>query len=172
MSTLSFAEAVRRAERRDSAGEPDRRPRSDRGRSRLAPELLAELVAALETQERPSMSEVHRRLAELARRRGLRPPARSTIYEVIDSLPGPELLVEELPPSVRRALWNVAQTGPVPASQVAFHCLQSGAVDAMSFAAGLPWLALHQAARRRGWRPKSRGVLAAVLSARGLRVPS
>ena len=50
MSTLSFAEAVRRAERRDSAGEPDRRFRVRGGFLQVADDLvtvLSEEAAAL-----------------------------------------------------------------------------------------------------------------------------
>ena len=39
-------------------------------------------------------------------------------------------------------------------------------VGALSFAAGLPWICLHHAARMRGFRPKSRALLRAVLSFR------
>jgi hypothetical protein len=48
-----------------------------------------------------------------------------------------------------------------------FYCLNYGSLAAMSFAAGLPWLDLHQARHLRGWRPRSRGLLDAVLRARG-----
>ncbi|HEV8240093.1 MAG TPA: hypothetical protein VGS57_12050 [Thermoanaerobaculia bacterium] len=71
-----------------------------------------------------------------------------------------------LPAAVRATLYNLSDTGEVPGHQLAFYCFNYGGLEAMSFAAGLPWLALYQAARMRGWRPRSRGLLAAVLDAR------
>lgn len=73
-----------------------------------------------------------------------------------------------LPPAVRETLYNLAEDGIVPGHQLAFHCLNYGGVEALSFAAGLPWLALYQAARLRGWRPRSRGLLEAILRTRGI----
>ena len=54
----------------------------------------------------------------------------------------------------------------VPGHQLAFYCFNYGTSDVMSFAAGLPWLDLYQAAHLRGWWPRSRGLLDASLRAR------
>jgi hypothetical protein len=56
----------------------------------------------------------------------------------------------------------------VPGHQLAFYCFDYGSLAAISFAAGLPWLDLYQARRMRGWRPRSFGLLAAVMRRRGL----
>jgi hypothetical protein len=146
-----------------------RRRRSDAGRSRLAPELLAELRSLALTAERPSMTAAHRRIGELARERGLRPPSRAALYAALSSLEGSRHEVARLPPRVRQALYNLAPDAVVPGHQLAFYCFNYGSVAAASFAAGLPWLDLYQAARARGWRPRSRGLLLAALKARDSR---
>jgi hypothetical protein len=69
---------------------------------------------------------------------------------------------------VRLTLHNVDPTAPIPGDQIAFRCFHDGNLHALSFAAGMPWLDLHQARRKRGWRPKSRGLLEAVCRARGI----
>jgi hypothetical protein len=83
-------------------------------------------------------------------------------------LPARSYRIEDLPPHVRETLYNLPATGEVPGHQLAFHCFNYGSVAAMSFAAGLPWLALYQASRLRGWRARSRALLGAVLTARGI----
>jgi hypothetical protein len=50
-----------------------------------------------------------------------------------------------------------------------FHCLNYGTLPAMCYAAGLPWLDLFQASQLRGWRPRSRSLLQAVMRVRGIR---
>jgi hypothetical protein len=76
--------------------------------------------------------------------------------------------ISALPPHVREALYNLAPDGTVPGHQLAFYCFNHGSLAAASYAAGLPWLDLYQAARLRGWRPRSWGLLRAALRARGL----
>jgi hypothetical protein len=56
----------------------------------------------------------------------------------------------------------------VPGHQLAFYCFNYGSLGAISYAAGLPWLDLYQARRMRGWRPRSFGLLLAVMRRRGL----
>ena len=73
-----------------------------------------------------------------------------------------------MPPWVRGALYNFDDESLVPEAQIAFYCFNYGDLRAMSYAAGLPWLALYQAVRTPGWRPKSRGVALAVLRVRGI----
>jgi len=165
---FDLSQSQRRA--RERLGRPSaRRRRSDAGRSRLRPELLAELRAQVMTAQRPSMTAVHRRLAALARERGWRPPARATLYAALPGLEGSRFEVAELPQPVQAALYNLTPDATVPGHQVAFYCFNYGSVAAASFAAGLPWLDLHQASRARGWRPRSRGLLLAALAAREAR---
>jgi hypothetical protein len=51
---------------------------------------------------------------------------------------------------------------------VVFYCFNTGDLAAMSFAAGLPWLALYQALRMPGHRPMCHALLEAAARARGL----
>ncbi|HVS12347.1 MAG TPA: hypothetical protein VMV46_00345 [Thermoanaerobaculia bacterium] len=76
--------------------------------------------------------------------------------------------MRQLPAPVRESLYNLSEDGTVPGHQLAFHCFNYGSLQAMSFAAGLPWLALYQAARLPGWRPRSKGLLDAILRTRGI----
>lgn len=92
----------------------------------------------------------------------LKPPSRATVYKMMASVPGPTFRPADLPPSVQAALYNMSRHSDVPAHQVAFYCFNYGDLKAVSFAAGLPWLALYQALRLRGHRPKSRGLIEAV----------
>ena len=73
-----------------------------------------------------------------------------------------------LDPENPSALYNLAPESEVPAHQVAFYCFNYGDLAAASFAAGLPWLALYQAARLPGWRARSRGLLEATLRVRNI----
>ncbi len=96
------------------------------------------------------------------------PPSRATVYKLLDVVPTPTYALCELPPAVRHALYNLGPDGDIPGHQVAFYCFNYGDVAAMSFAAGLPWVALHQARRLPGFRARSRGLLEAVVRARGI----
>ncbi|MCX6549893.1 MAG: hypothetical protein NTY02_02600, partial [Acidobacteria bacterium] len=100
---------------------------------------------------------------------GLRPPARSSLYNTLARIEGHRYRVADLPGHVVRALYNLAITGDVPGHQLAFYCFNYGSMRAISYAAGLPWLDLYQALHVRGWRPRSRGLLAAVMRTRGIR---
>ena len=93
-------------------------------------------------------------------------PARATIYAAMNQSPARSYEIAELPAAVRETLHNLDPRGSVPGHQLAFHCLNYGGTQAASFAAGLPWLALYQAGRMPGWRPRSRGLLEAVLRVR------
>ena len=114
------------------------------------------------------MVDVLRRLGERCRSHGLEPPSRATVYKLLATLPTPVYRLAELPPAVRHALYNLIPDSQVPAHQVAFYCFNYGDLRAISFAAGLPWLALYQARRLPGYRSKSRGLLDAVAHVRGL----
>jgi hypothetical protein len=85
---------------------------------------------------------------------------------------------DELPVEVQQALYNQGDPGQpdaprerreVPGDQVVFYALNYGSLRAVSFASGLHWLSLHRAKQRRGWRPKSRALLDAIVSYRGIR---
>jgi len=130
--------------------------------------VLAWLGEAAGGYDRPPMADVLRQVGERCRTGGLAPPSRATLYKLLATLPTPIYRVAELPPAVRNALYNLTADSEVPAHQVAFYCFNYGDCAAMSFAAGLPWLALYQAQRMPGYRDKSRGLLDAVARARGL----
>lgn len=158
--------ARRRLESASRAG--GRRPRSDRGASRIDARVRAGLIEATAGYDRPPMSEVLRRIAERCRDEGLASPSRATVYKLLGSLPTSTYRLAELPPAVRRALYNLGPESEVPGHQLAFYCFNYGELGAVSFAAGLPWLALYQARRLPGYRAKSRGLLEAVARVRGI----
>ena len=88
----------------------------------------------------------------------------------MDRVAVPEVRWDELPPEVRRCLFNLDRpaSGTLPGDVVAFYAFNHGHGRALSYGAGLPWLCLVRAARRPGWRPKSRALLEAVMRLRGL----
>jgi hypothetical protein len=166
ISSFSLPESLQRAERRLEGR--DRPRRADSRRSRLAPEVESRLQALLSGRDRPSMTDLSRDLAAYCRRRRLSCPSRATLYNAIDRARPPAYDPTELPEAVRAALLNVALDQPVPGHQLVFHAFNYGEVAAISVASGMPWLCLHHAARLRGWRPKSRALLQAVMSCRGI----
>ena len=168
MGAFDLQESIRVAERRLGLANRSRRPRADRGQPRLAPEVLARLDELLQGQERPPVRALTSALREFCGARGFRTPARATIYHFMASLPSTPREVATLPASVRETLYNLSGDAVVPGHQLAFYCLNYGGIDAVTFAAGLPWLALYQAARLPGWRSRSKGLLAAVLRIRGI----
>jgi hypothetical protein len=145
-----------------------RRRRSDAGRSRLPEVVLAELRVAALGDDRPSMAALQRVVSERYQSVGLRPPARASLYNALARLEGHIYTVATLPPPVVEALYNIAPDGRVPGHQLAFYCFNYGSLSAISYAAGLPWLDLYQARRMRGWRPRSYGLLLAVMRRRSL----
>jgi hypothetical protein len=114
------------------------------------------------------MAALQRRVSERCESAGLKPPARATLYNALARLDGHLYTVSTLPTPAVEALYNIAPEGCVPGHQLAFYCFNYGSLSAISFAAGLPWLDLYQARRMRGWRPRSFGLLAAVMRWRGL----
>ena len=156
MSTFDLSASIARAELR--LGRATRRRRADAGRSRLPAALDRRLHHLLAGVERPVVREIVAELRALATELGVRAPSRATIYNAIDRAPVPRYRCRDLPDHVQRALYNLDLDG----AQLAFYAFNYGDLAAASFAAGLPWLALHQAARRRGWRPQSRGLLMAA----------
>lgn len=145
-----------------------RRPRSDRGRSRVDGRILSWLSEELSGHDRPKIAQVLVRLAARCQKAGLGTPSRATVYKRLETLPTPVYLFDALPAPVREALYNQGPSGRVPGHQVAFYCFNYGNAAAMSFAAGLPWLCLYQALRMPGYRTKSRGLIEAVALVRGV----
>lgn len=168
MAAFDLKRSLERARARLGEEEPrsGRSPRSDRGRCRLAPEVLAVVRRALEGPERPPMRELLARIRRDCAKAGRRPPSRATIYKLMATLRGPSRRVRDLPEPVRVALYNLDPDSDVPEHQIAFYCFNYGDVAAMSFAAGLPWLALYQALRMPGYRERSRGPLEGVARVR------
>lgn len=141
--------------------------RNDRGQSRCSPRVEQELQRLLSTQERPSFSTVARELKTACKRLRERAPSRSSIYNAVDRLVPPSYQVESLPPAVQRTLYNL-DAKVIGGAQLAYHAFNYGSWEALSFAAGLPWLCLLQAAEKPGFRPKSHALLRAVMSYRGI----
>jgi hypothetical protein len=146
-----------------------RRRRADAGGTRLSPLVIEGLRSQLLGMERPSMTAVSRAIADLCVWHGQRPPARASLYNVLPRIEGHTYEVATLPAAVRHALYNLDPRGPIRGSQLAFYCFNYGSLPAASFAAALPWLDLYQASCLRGWRPRSRGLLNAVMTVRGIR---
>lgn len=170
MSFFDLPASLERAQDRlkGAAKAGGRRPRSDRGMPRIDPRTLAILVEACGGYDRPTMPELLARASQACRVLGLAPPSRASVYKWLKTLPTPSCEVAGLPHSVRHALYNLTDDSQVPAHQLAFYCFNYGDLAAASFAAGLPWLALYQAARMPGYRSRSRGLVEAVMRARGL----
>ncbi len=114
------------------------------------------------------MADLLRRITERCQNEGLDPPSRATVYKLLGTLPTSTYRLADLPPAVRSALYNLEPESEVPGHQLAFYCFNYGDLAAVSFAAGLPWLALYQARRLPGYRTKSRGLLEAVAQVRDI----
>jgi len=168
MSAFDLERSIDRAEKRLAAGAAGKR-RADAGKLRLAPPVLARLRALVLGQERPRTAEIRRQLERRLRPKGLPVPARATIHGALARIEGHTYRIDRLPAHVRDTLYNLDPQGEVPGPQLAFYCFNHGPLPAVCFAAGLPWLDLHQASTLGGWRPRSRGLLDAVLAARGIR---
>jgi hypothetical protein len=146
-----------------------RRRRSDAGRLRLHGSVVSQLRKAALRQDPPSMVRLQREIAAACASSGVKPPARASLYNALARIDGHRYRIADVPGHVAQALYNLAPTGDVPGHQLAFYCFNYGSMHAVSYAAGLPWLDLYQALQVRGWRPRSRGLLAAVLRARRIR---
>ena len=130
--------------------------------------VLSEVRAAALGDDRPSMAALQRLVSERCLSAGLKPPVRASLYNALARLDGHVYSVATLPLPVVEALYNMVPDGRVPGHQLAFYCFNYGSLGAISFAAGLPWLDLYQAQRMRGWRPRSFGLLLAVMRRRGI----
>lgn len=122
------------------------------------------------TQDKPCLADAQRRLKAYCERRGLTPPSRATLYNAMDRVALPSLGVTALPDAVRAALYNLdLQDGDtISTDQLALYAFNYGDARCLSFAAGLPWLALLRASKLSGWRPKSFALLSAVMRYRGI----
>lgn len=165
--TRSLAAAAKRFAKADDSPRP-RRSRGDRGQSRMPSRLVEFLNRELAGDERPRFVDLEAAIQRFSEHEGLARPSRATVYNYMRSAPLPAYEVDGLPPSVQQALYNLRGGTRVPLHQVVFASFNYGGIEAISFAAGLPWLALYQADRMRGWRPKSRALLRAVMRRRGL----
>jgi hypothetical protein len=172
VSAFSIESSIARAEQRLRAS--GRKARSDKGHTRLPPAVEAKLRELLLDQDKPSIVSLARELGDFCLSRGTRPIARASLYNAIERVPVPALPRSSLPEAVLQSLYNLAEpTGSsegadIPCDQIAFYAFNYGSTAAVSFASGLPWLCLHRAARRPGWRPKSRALLSAVMKYRGI----
>lgn len=166
MSIFDLADSLARASVRFGAERTPRR--SDAGKSRLPGPVDRYLRSLLLGQERPSVRALQRDLERQCSRLAVRPPSRATIYNAIARCPSTRYLGRKLPEVVRLALYNVDLEASIPGEQVAFYAFNYGDLSAASWAAGMPWLALYHAARMRGWRPKSQGLLLAAMHRRGI----
>ncbi len=142
-----------------------RRKRADAGRLRFAAQVVAEL-GRLAFAEDLAPDAALEQLRVFCRKHRQRCPSRASVYQMLRKLPLPSLRMARLPASVTAALYNLEGVDEVPADQVAFCCFNFGDTAAMSFASGLPVIALTRALAMRGWRPKSRSVAEAVLRVR------
>lgn len=172
MSAFNLEASIARAEQRLNPSA--RKTRSDRGQTRLPSAVEAKLRELLLDRDKPSMVSLTRELREFCLSRGMRPVARASLYNAIERVPVSAWPRSSLPDAVLQSLYNLAEPeGPsgsadIPGDQIAFYAFNYGSTAAVSFASGLAWLCLHRAARRPGWRPKSRALLSAVMKYRGI----
>ncbi len=169
MSTFNLESSIQKAQQRlRHTRLSTRKKRSDRGKLRLHRGIQSYLNKQLAGHVRPAMKQVLRNLRNHCLQKNLRCPSRAFVYQYLRKIELPRVRVNALPRPVQQALYNFANYSVVPQHQLAFYCLNYGDISAISFAAGLPWLALYQAARMRGWRPKSRGLLRAIMKTRNI----
>lgn len=166
MAAFDIESSIGRAQRR--LGRGTRKARADRGELRLDPRVIECVAASVGGFDRPPMSRLLADVSERCRRHGLAAPSRATVYKLLRVIDGARHCVKGLPGPVQAALYNLAADSVVPERQVAFYCFNYGELAAISFAAGLPWLALYQARHMPGHRPRGLGLLRAVLRARGI----
>lgn len=98
MSALSLEASIARAERRLRYS--GRQARSDRGQSRLAPEVEAKLRELLLQPDKPTMLDVGRQMRAFCSSRGLRPIARASLYNALERVRVPALARGSLPEAV------------------------------------------------------------------------
>jgi len=165
---FNFVKSVNQLKKRiniDQA-ESGRKRRSDQGHMRMNRNVEVYLRNLLLGHERPSMKSILQKLSEYCTRHYIKCPSRATVYKFMARTQGHEYEISSLPEYVQAALYNLSPDSRVPGHQLAFYCFNYGNLQALSFASGLPWLDLYQAARMRGFRPASRGLLDAVMRTR------
>ncbi len=161
---FDLTDSLRKAEARLSP----RASRSDRGQFRLPSAVAARLSQLLSGYEKPPLAQVMQSLDEYCQKHGESAPSRATVYHFMAKTEIHSYRVADLPSAAKEALYNLGDVARVPGHQLAFYCFNYGSLAAIEFAAALPWIDLYQAYRTRGFRPKSRGLLAAVMRARPL----
>ena len=169
MSALDLQTSIARAERR--LGKSHRQTRSDKGQSRMPPGVEVKLHELLLQPDKLSMADVERELRAFCVKHGVRPLARASLYNALDRVHLPVRARSSLPQAVLQSLYNLGEPNggaDIPCDQIVFYAFNYGSTAAISFASGLPWLCLHRAARRPGWRPKSRALLTAIMKYRGI----
>lgn len=166
-SPIDLEGVIQRAQRRLAAAPPSaRKKRSDLGKFRIDDQVVKQLRSLLEGQEYPGIQSLLLDLGQFCEKQGLSRPSRATVYKFMLRDPGKSYPMAELPPVVHDALYNQSVEAQIPGAQLAFYCFNYGGLPAIHYASGMPWLPLYQAYRMRGWRPKSLGLLRAVLLAR------
>ena len=160
--------AVDSACNRIGDGKRVRKIRTDAGGSKLAEPIASFLSGMLSGYDRPPMKELLQGLAMFCAKNGEATPSRITVYRFIENAVAPVFKINTLPGQVREALYNLGDCGDVPGGQLAFYCFNYGGVESISFASGLPWLCLYQAAKISGHRPQARALLEAVMKTRGI----
>ena len=171
MASFDLKDTLARAAERFKQSEGEARPRrsrADRGRSRLPEPIIAVLAEVLSGVDRPRFMDIETALKRYCKENRLSCPSRATLYHYFAVAPLPAYDFGHLPLAVRQALYNLGEESRIPAHQVVFAAFNYGDLEAISFASGLPWLALYQADRVRGWRPKSHALLRAVMKGRGV----
>ena len=97
---------------------------------------------------------------------GLKVPSRASIYNALPGMEG-HVTGRDCSAHVAAALYNLDPAAVVPGHQLAFYCFNYGTCGPQlrrgtALARPVPGRSL------RGWRPRSRGLLEAVLRARGI----
>jgi hypothetical protein len=128
------------------------------------------LQELLHTRDKPAINSVAKALHAYCVEIGIKAPSRASVYNAVGRAVVPVFSVGDLPPAVQSALYNLdlSATATLRGDQLVFYAFNHGAPVAISFASALPWLCLERAARLRGWRPKSRTLLEAVMAYRGI----
>jgi hypothetical protein len=168
-SVFDLEASIKRAEARlGKAPRPGRKRRSDRGKFRLSTSVQGKLEQLLSGDSYPEINAILNDLKAFCESIDQLCPSRATVYKFMRQAPGPTYQAAELPRSAKDALYNLHSDAVVPGAQLVFYCFNHGDLTATQYASGLPWWPLYQAFRMRGWRAKSKGLLRAALSARGI----